>query len=176
MKSEPREEERKRMGISIGGGEMEMAVTISVLKLKMEISVWCYLYWNISLPKTHISTIPCLLLHLLLHSFFDSVFLLDSSPCVLLPLLLARCAPPLPICSLRSMFSTGVLRWVMSHACLDTPRWSVLWCWHMHASLRGRGKDEATALSGGERLTEGSETLVGVRIRRSCNRAMGNKR
>lgn len=94
MKSEPREEERKRMGISIGGGEMEMAVTISVLKLKMEISVWCYLYWNISLPKTHISTIPCLLLHLLLHSFFDSVFLLDSSSCVLLPLLLARCAPP----------------------------------------------------------------------------------
>lgn len=46
----------------------------------------------------------------------------------------------------------------------------------MHASLRGRGKDEATALSGGERLTEGSETLVGVRIRRSCNRAMGYKR
>lgn len=94
MKSEPRGEERKRMGISIGGGEMEMAVTISVLKLIMEISVWCYLYWNISLPKTHISTFPCLLLHLLLHSFFDSVFLLDSSPCVLLPLLLARCAPP----------------------------------------------------------------------------------
>lgn len=94
MKSEPREEERKRMGISIGGGEMEMAVTISVLKLKMEISVWCYLYWNISLPKTHISTFPCLLFHLLLHSAFASVFLLDSSPCVLLPLLLARCAPP----------------------------------------------------------------------------------
>lgn len=65
----------------------------------------------------------------LLHSlsrFLFSIFLHSSLhhasyhlPSSLAGLLLAALRSP------RSVFSTGVLRWLMSHACLDMLRWSV---------------------------------------------------